>query len=80
MIQRWGKLPLMLLNSMDLKAHRYAYIGTEDWRMHPLLSPGSLVLIDETKRKILNTVGRMSSSGRSISLSEGKGTLSAGLR
>jgi transcriptional regulator with XRE-family HTH domain len=54
MIQRWGKLPLMLLNSMDLKAHRYAYIGTEDWRMHPLLSPGSLVLIDETKRKIVN--------------------------
>ena len=53
MIQRWGKLPLMLLNSMDLKGHRYAYIGTEDWRMHPLISPGSLVLIDETKRKIL---------------------------
>ncbi len=52
MIQRWGKLPLMLLNSMDLKGHRYAYIGTEDWRMHPLVSPGSLVLIDETKRKI----------------------------
>ena len=53
MIQRWGKLPLMLLNSMDLKGHRYAYIGTEDWRMHPLISPGSLVLIDETKRKIV---------------------------
>jgi transcriptional regulator with XRE-family HTH domain len=55
MIQRWGKLPLMLLNSMDLKGHRYAYIGTEDWRMHPLISPGSLVLIDETKRKIVNS-------------------------
>ena len=55
MIQRWGKLPLMLLNSMDLKGHRYAYIGTDDWRMHPLISPGSLVLIDETKRKIVNT-------------------------
>ena len=55
MIQRWGKLPLMLLNSMDLKGHRYAYIGTDDWRMHPLISPGSLVLIDETKRKIINT-------------------------
>lgn len=55
MIQRWGKLPLMLLNSMDLKAHRYAYVGTDDWRMHPLISPGSLVLIDETKRKIVNS-------------------------
>lgn len=52
MIQRWGKLPLMLLNSLDLEEHRYAYLGTEDWFMYPILQPGSLVLIDETKRKI----------------------------
>lgn len=52
MIQRWGKLPLMLLNGLDLKAHRYAYIGTEDWSMFPLLHPGSLLLIDETRRRI----------------------------
>lgn len=52
MIQRWGTLPLMLLNGIDLKNHRYAFIGTEDWSMFPLLHPGSLVLIDETKRKI----------------------------
>ncbi|MCS6953420.1 MAG: helix-turn-helix transcriptional regulator [Bryobacterales bacterium] len=51
-IQRWGKLPLMLLNGLDLKNHRYAFIGTEDWSMYPLLAPGSLVLIDETRRKI----------------------------
>jgi transcriptional regulator with XRE-family HTH domain len=55
MIQRWGKLPLMLLNSMDLKGHRYAYVGAEDWSMHPLIAPGSLILIDETKRKIAST-------------------------
>lgn len=54
MIQRWGKLPLMLLGSVDVRGQRYAYVGTEDWRMHPLISPGSLVLIDETKRKIIN--------------------------
>lgn len=52
MIQRWGKLPLMLLNGLDLKHHRYGFIGTEDWSMYPLLQPGSLVVIDETKRKI----------------------------
>lgn len=51
MIQRWGKLPLLMLNGFDLKSHRYGYIGTEDWRMYPILQPGSLVLIDETKRK-----------------------------
>jgi transcriptional regulator with XRE-family HTH domain len=51
MIQRWGKLPLMLLGGFDLKGHRYGYIGTEDWRMYPILQPGSLILIDETRRK-----------------------------
>ncbi|MGE5488005.1 MAG: helix-turn-helix domain-containing protein [bacterium] len=52
MIQRWGKLPLMLLNGLDFKNQRYGFIGTEDWSMYPLLQPGSLVVIDESKRKI----------------------------
>ncbi len=51
MIQRWGKLPLLLLSGFDLKGHRYGFIGTEDWMMYPILQPGSLVLIDENKRK-----------------------------
>lgn len=53
-IQKWGRLPLMFLESLDLKNHRYAFIGTEDWFMYPLLQPGSFILIDETKRKIVN--------------------------
>lgn len=52
MIQRWGKLPLVLLNGLDLKNHRYGFIGTEDWTMYPLLQPGSLVVIDESRRKV----------------------------
>ncbi len=55
LIQRWGKLPLMLLGSMDLKHHRYAFVGTEDWSMYPLIQPGSLLLIDDTRRKIAET-------------------------
>jgi hypothetical protein len=55
MIQRWGKLPLMLLNGLDLKNHRYGFIGMEDWTMYPLLQPGSLVIIDETRRKVADT-------------------------
>ncbi len=55
MIQRWGKLPLMLLNALELTDHRYGYIGTEDWFMYPLLQPGSLVMIDETRRKVVNS-------------------------
>src|SRR5262245_52660768 len=54
LVQRWGKLPLSLLNGLDLKDHRYAYVGTDDWFMHPLIQPGSLVLIDESRRKPLS--------------------------
>jgi hypothetical protein len=54
-IQRWGTLPLMLLNNLDLRNHRYGLIGTEDWSMFPIIPPGSLVVIDDTKRKIIST-------------------------
>ena len=66
MIQRWGKLPLMLLNgSMDLKNHRYGFVGTEDWSMYPLVQPGSFVVIDEGRRKIV-TSGWMNEFERPI--------------
>ena len=55
MIQRWGRLPLSLLSGVDVKHHRYAFIGSEDWSMYPLIQPGSLVLIDENRRKIVNS-------------------------
>jgi transcriptional regulator with XRE-family HTH domain len=55
MIQRWGKLPLTLLNSLDMKNYRYAFIGSEDWTMYPLIQPSSLVLIDDSHRKVVNT-------------------------
>lgn len=51
-IQSWGVLPLMLVGGLDPRNHRYGFIGYDDWFMYPLLSPGSLVLIDETRRKI----------------------------
>jgi transcriptional regulator with XRE-family HTH domain len=52
LIRRWGKLPLAFFNGIDLKQHRYGFIGLEDWSMYPILQPGSLVLLDERKRKI----------------------------
>jgi transcriptional regulator with XRE-family HTH domain len=55
MIQRWGTLPLTLLNSLDVKNFRYGFIGSEDWTMYPLIQPGSLILIDDTHRKIVNS-------------------------
>jgi transcriptional regulator with XRE-family HTH domain len=51
-IRRWGKTGLSFLNGWDLRQHRYGFIGLEDWSMYPVLRPGSLVLIDESKRRI----------------------------
>jgi len=53
-IERWGKLPLVLASSMDLRNQRYGFVGTDDWSMHPLIGPGSFVQIDEAKRRIVN--------------------------
>ena len=55
MIQEWGALPLALLESLNIKEHRYAYIGAEDYMMYPMLQPGSLVQIDESRDQIQNS-------------------------
>jgi transcriptional regulator with XRE-family HTH domain len=51
-IQRWGKLPLLLLQNTDLRSYRYGWIGTDDWSMYPLIPPSSLVVIDESRDQI----------------------------
>jgi transcriptional regulator with XRE-family HTH domain len=51
-VQQWGRLPFALLGGVDLKKYRYAYIGTEDWFMYPILYPGALVQIDESRKRI----------------------------
>jgi transcriptional regulator with XRE-family HTH domain len=52
LVQRWGKLPLALLSGIDVSRFRYGFVGTEDWGMHPAIPPGSLLVIDDTKRRI----------------------------
>jgi transcriptional regulator with XRE-family HTH domain len=52
LIRQWGKFGLSMLNGFDLRRHRYGFIGLEDWSMYPMLHPGSLVLIDDARRKI----------------------------
>jgi hypothetical protein len=51
-VQRWGKLPLALLGGIDVSRFRYGFVGTEDWAMYPAIPPGSLVVVDDTKRRI----------------------------
>lgn len=52
LVRQWGKAPLSFLNGLDPRQHRYGLIGLEDWSMFPILRPGSLVLIDESRHKI----------------------------
>lgn len=52
LVRRWGKRPLSFLNGLDMRQYRYGFIGLDDWSMYPVLHPGSLVAIDQNRRKI----------------------------
>jgi hypothetical protein len=55
MISKWGKLPIVLLNTLEVKKLRYAIIGADDWNMYPLIQPGALITIDISRRKVINS-------------------------
>jgi transcriptional regulator with XRE-family HTH domain len=55
LIETWGEIPAGLLSQLDLKKYRYGFIGLEDQMMVPLLRPGSVVQIDDSRRKIVNS-------------------------
>lgn len=50
-VETWGKLSMAMLGSMQVKKGRYAFLGTEDWSMWPLIPPGSFLQIDEARIK-----------------------------
>jgi hypothetical protein len=49
---------LTVLGAADKKGSRYGVIGTNDYRMYPLLRPGSVVQIDVRRRRVTSTVYR----------------------
>jgi transcriptional regulator with XRE-family HTH domain len=51
-VEKWGQLPVSLLQHIDLRRSVYGYIGLEDYTLYPLIRPGSLVQIDSTQRKL----------------------------
>jgi transcriptional regulator with XRE-family HTH domain len=53
LVKNWGKAAFTFLNGLDLRQYRYGFIGLEDWSMYPMLHPGSLVAIDESRRRIV---------------------------
>jgi transcriptional regulator with XRE-family HTH domain len=54
LIELWGEIPAGLLSTLDLKKHRYGYVGLEDRMMAPLLRPGSIVQIDDSRHRVVN--------------------------
>jgi len=55
LVDLWGEIPVGILSQLDLKKYRYGYIGLDDRMMVPILRPGSIVQVDETRRKVVNS-------------------------
>ncbi|MBV9145472.1 MAG: helix-turn-helix transcriptional regulator [Acidobacteria bacterium] len=53
MIQRWGLIPLQFVEGLKRGKHTYAFVGTEDFTMYPLLMPGSFLQVDETRTHVV---------------------------
>lgn len=51
-VAQWGTVPAVLLKEVSPRSETYGYIGLSDLTMHPLLRPGSFVLIDGSQRKV----------------------------
>jgi transcriptional regulator with XRE-family HTH domain len=54
MIQRWGVVPLQFVPGLQRTPQTYAFLGTDDFTMYPLLMPGSFLQIDESKSEVVN--------------------------
>ena len=55
LIESWGEVPAGLLTQLDFRKYRYGYIGLEDRMMAPILRPGSIVQVDDARRRIVNS-------------------------
>jgi transcriptional regulator with XRE-family HTH domain len=58
MVEAWGLVPLVYLAQFFSDRYTYAYVGTEDFTMYPLLPPGTFLQVDETKTKVIQGVWR----------------------
>jgi len=52
MFDKWGEIPVAMLQQVNLRSSLFAYIGREDHTMYPWVRPGSLVQIDSRQRTI----------------------------
>jgi len=50
-IETWGRVPLGLIRTLDLRHHLYGYVGLKDYTLYPIINPGSFVSIDPERNK-----------------------------
>ena len=55
LVELWGEVPAGLLAQLDFKKFRYGYIGLDDRMMVPVLRPGTIVQVDDSRRRIVNS-------------------------
>jgi len=58
MVEQWGLVPLAYLAQFANSDFTYGYIGTQDFTMFPLLSPGSFIQVDESKNTVVEGAWR----------------------
>ena len=51
-VEKWDQIPISFLRHLDLHKSVFGFIRLEDFTLHPLIRPGSLVQIDASQRKI----------------------------
>ncbi len=52
MFDKWGEIPVGLLQQIDLRNSVFGYIGLEDRTLYPWVRPGSLVQIDSRQKAV----------------------------
>jgi hypothetical protein len=52
MIEQWGVVPFTYLSQLANDDFTYAYVGSQDLTMFPLILPGSFLQIDESKSEV----------------------------
>ncbi len=54
-VEQWGTVPLSHLERLSKVRYTYAYIGSEDLTMYPILLPGSFIQIDESRNRVYHS-------------------------
>ena len=58
-IEQWGAVPFAYLAKLaDENHYSYAYVGSEDFTMYPLIAPGSFLQVDESRSRVQSGMWR----------------------